>query len=76
MELCHYNIKINTVLNYKQEVLTVFPEVDIFALNETRIPSPATHLSLPDYNLFREDRPETADGGIESGALIWMEISH
>jgi exonuclease III len=58
MKICHYNI--NSVLKYKQELLTTFPEVDIFSLNETRLPTPTAHLSFPGYTIYRQDRQDKA----------------
>lgn len=62
LKVCHYNI--NSVLKYKQELLTTFPNVDIFSLNETRLPSPKTPLTFPGYTMYRQDRTHKTGGGV------------
>ena len=62
MKVCHYNI--NSAIKYKRELLTTFPDVDIFSLNETRLPSSTTHFSIPGYTLYRHDRLHKTGGGV------------
>lgn len=62
MKVCHYNI--NSARKYKQELLTTFADTDIFALNETRFPSPTTQFSLPGFTLYRQDRTNKTGGGV------------
>ena len=74
MKICHYNI--NSVLKYKQELLITFPEVDIFSLNETRLPTPTAHLSFPGYTIYRQDRKDKAGGGVLLALHNTLQSNH
>ena len=74
MKICHYNI--NSVLKYKQELLTTFPEVDIFSLNETRLPTPTAHLFFPGYTIYRQDRQDKAGGGVLLALRNTIQSNH
>lgn len=74
VKICHYNI--NSARKYKQELLITFPDIDIFSLNETRLPSPTAHFSIPGYTIYRQDRPHKPGGGVLLALRNSLQSNH
>ena len=63
MKFLHLNV--NSIKKYKDELISTFPDVDCFSLNETKLNLSVASFSFSGFNIFRLDR--SANGG---GVLI------
>ena len=63
MKFLHLNV--NSIKKYKDELISTFPDVDCFSLNETKLNPSVASFSFPGFNIFRLDR--SANGG---GVLV------
>lgn len=74
LKICLYNI--NSFRKYKQELIKTFPDIDIFALNETRLPSPEAQITLPGYTIYRHDRHHKVGGGVLLAIKQSLQSNH